>query len=185
MIEAFLRRPETAGTVVADILRILGLVSVLVAAFLFSGTDAGILAFTLPALLLPRFLGLRGGFDAVYCAALLAAAWSNVIDLYRILPWWDIPMHLVCTGALAALCYAALERFDVIDADPPRARRRLVLMPALGLALGTLWEIVEWIGKTFISDAIVVSYQDTIGDLAVGGVGAFVAALLVMRMPIE
>jgi len=181
VIENFLRPPRTAGDIVADLLRSVGVLSVIAAAIWFEPTDAGILAFALPALLVPRFLGVRSGFDIVYGITVLVAAWSNVLDLYRTAMWWDIPVHLVCTGVLAAVLLVALERFDVIPAEPPLARRRLVLLPVLGLAIGALWEMVEWFGATFLSDAIFVTYQDTIGDLAVGGLGALLTGLVVSR----
>ncbi|WP_460774062.1 hypothetical protein [Microbacterium sp. GXF7504] len=184
MIEDFLRPPRTVGEALADLVRILGVVSVGAAAIWGSPTDAGILAFALPALLVPRFLGLRAGFDLAYGVAVLGAAWSNVLDLYRTIPWWDVPAHLVCTGMLSLVLFLALERWGVIDVEPLRARRRLVLLPALGLAVSALWEMVEWFGKTFLSDAIFVTYDDTIGDMAVGGVGAFLAALVLGRLPL-
>ena len=90
MIERFLRPPATGAEWVADALRVLGLVSVFVAGFGWTATDAGVLAFTLPALVLPRFVGARAGFDIVFCLTVLAAAWSNVIDLYRTVPGWDL-----------------------------------------------------------------------------------------------
>lgn len=37
-------------------------------------------------------------------------------------------------------------------------------------------------GRRFLSDEIFVGYQDTIGDMAVGGVGAAVAGLLLTRV---
>jgi hypothetical protein len=182
VIENFLRPPRSVGEYLADLLRVLGFVSVGVAAIWFSPTDAGILAFALPALLVPRFLGVRTGFDLIYGVTVLVAAWSNVLDLYTTVGWWDVPVHLVCTGALTAVLYVALERFDVIPAQPVLARRRLVLMPALGLAIGALWEMVEWLGFTLISDTIVVAYQDTIGDLAVGGLGALLTGIAATRV---
>ncbi|KAA9085553.1 hypothetical protein F6B42_12055 [Microbacterium radiodurans] len=184
MVENFLRAPRSAGAVVADAVRLVGLVSVVVAAIWFEPTDAGILALALPALVVPRFLGARPAFDIVTGVTVLVAAWSNVIDLYRTFPAWDIPMHLVATGVLATLAYLAAGRFDVVPlpGDPDfRRRTGVVVTTAFGLALSAVWEMVEWLGKTFV-DSILVTYDDTIGDMAVGGVGALVAGILMARV---
>ncbi|MDQ1216879.1 hypothetical protein [Microbacterium arborescens] len=184
MIENFLRPPRTTSAVVADAVRLCGLLSVVVAALWFELTDAGILAFALPALVAPRFVGVRPGFDIVCGVTVLVAAWSNVVDLYRSVPSWDIPVHLVCTGVLAALAYIAAARVGIVPlpgAAGFRARTGLVVTTAFGLAFAALWEIVEWIGKVFV-DLILVTYDDTIGDMAVGGLGALIAGILVARV---
>ncbi len=58
----------------------------------------------------------------------------------------------------------------------------VVVAVAVGLALSAVWEMVEWAGWLFISDEIFVGYQDTIGDMAIGGVGAAVAGLVLTRV---
>ncbi|WP_066039749.1 hypothetical protein [Herbiconiux solani] len=188
MIAEFLRPPRGAAEIAADALRILGLVGVLVAALLFSATDAGILAFVLPGLLLPRFLGMRAGFDIAYCLALQAAGWSNVLDLYTRVTWWDIPVHLVCTGMIAIVAYLFLARLGAV-ARPGGAgftvAGGILVTTALGLAVSALWEMVEWIGKTYVSSAIFVEYDDTIGDMAVGGLGALLAGVLLATVRLE
>ena len=183
MVENFLRAPASAGAIVADAVRLLGLVSVVVAAVWFEPTDAGILALALPALVVPRFLGARPGFDIVTGVTVLVAAWSNVIDLYRTFPAWDIPMHLVATGVLAALSYLAAGRFAVVPlpGDPAfRRRTGVVVTTAFGLALSAVWEMVEWIGKAFV-DSIFVTYDDTIGDMIAGGAGALLLGVVASR----
>lgn len=181
MIENFLRPPRTPLAYLADALRIVGLLSVVAAAVWWQPTDAGILAFALPALLLPRFVGVRPGFDIAFAVTVLVAAWSNVLDLYTSVDGWDLLVHFVATGVVAAMCYLWLARLHVVSdpATPPGARAPLVLVPAVGLALSALWEMVEWIGYTFISDEIFVEYTDTISDMAIGGLGALLAGILV------
>ena len=105
MIDDFLRPAGSAFQTVADALRLLGVLSV-VSALLFHGlTDAAIVAFALPGLMLPRFLGMRAWADAAVSATLLVAAWSNVVDLYRTLWWWDIAIHFLLAGALSVVAY--------------------------------------------------------------------------------
>lgn len=185
MIERFLRPPATAAEWFADALRVLGLLSVFVAGFVWTATDAGVVAFTLPALVLPRFVGARAGFDILFCLTVLAAAWSNVIDLYRTVPGWDLVVHAVCTGVLAVMLYVLAARLDIVPGalgTRPRARVPIVLITSAGLAVSALWEMVEWIGYAFITDEIFVAYTDTIGDMAAGGLGALVGGVIASRV---
>lgn len=183
----FLHPPSSVLEYLADAVRVLGVASVLVLAIWGTGTDAGILAFTLPALLLPRFLGARAGFDIMFGVSVLIAAWSNVLDVYTTVPWWDLVAHFVCTGVIVVAAYLTLAQVKVV-ADPRRAgssaRTPLVLASALGLAVSALWEMVEWFGYTFISDDIFVAYADTIGDMVVGGLGGVVAGIVTVSVPL-
>jgi hypothetical protein len=61
----------------------------------------------------------------------------------------------------------------------------VVLTTAFGLAGSAVWEMVEWLGKTFISTDIFVAYDDTIGDMAVGGLGALCAGLALWLLPLH
>lgn len=184
MIENFLRRPSGPAEITADVVRVVGLLSVAVAAIWWTGTDAGVLALALPALLVPRFVGVRPGFDIAFGITVLVASWSNVLDLYRTVAGWDLVVHVVCTGFIAAMAYLALVRWDIMP-RPPRARRAAVIFTAaLGLAASALWEMVEWLGKTFVTDEIFVTYNDTIGDMAVGGLGALLAGFVVAAVPL-
>jgi hypothetical protein len=180
MIANFLRPPSGLGEWLADAVRALGVVSVAAAFVWWTATDAGILALALPALVVPRFVGVRPGFDIFFGVTVLVAAWSNVLGLYRSWPGWDLAVHFVCTGVLAAMLYLLLAHLRVVPGPAaPGTRRRtpIVVVSALGLAISAVWEMVEWAGKTFVTDEIFVTYEDTIGDMAVGGLGAIGAAL--------
>lgn len=182
MMRNFLRAPNTPGLVLGDAVRIVGLLSVAIAALWWDPTDAGILAFTFPGLLFGRFLGLRPSADIFAGVTLLLAAWSNIFDLYTSIPWWDIPLHFFGTAVLAAMAYVAAAQWGIVPDAEDSATRTLgvvVVTVSFGLALSVLWEIVEWAGFTFISDQIVVAYADTIGDMAVGGLGAVAAGFAV------
>ncbi len=182
MIENFLRPPRTLAEWIADGLRVLGVLGVVVAAIWFTPTDAGILAFTLPALVGARFIGVPPAFDIAFSVTVQIAAWSNVIDLYRTVEGWDVVMHLVCTAVLTAMIYELLARLDVVPGlGAPALRRRTVIVAftGIGLAISALWEMVEWVGFVGITDDIFVEYHDTIGDMAVGGLGSLIAGIVV------
>lgn len=178
MIDNFLRRPRGVAEYIADALRVIGALSVVAAAVWLTWTDAGIVAFTLPGLLAPRFLGLRAGFDIVYQVTLLTAAWSNIFDLYRTVPGWDLVIHVVATMVLTVALYLLLARYGIVPPNASTLTGTLVLATALALAISALWEMVEWAGFTFITDDIFVTYDDTIGDMMAGGVGGLAAGIL-------
>lgn len=188
MKENFLRQPATFLEYVADGLRILGFLSVFVAAIWWLPTDAAIVAFTLPGLVAPRFVGVRAGFDIVFQLTLLAAAWSNVADLYRTLAGWDSVVHVVCTAVLSPMVYLLLARWSVVPAQRAREFRKrtaIVLSTTIGLAISALWEMVEWVGFVLITDEIFVEYHDTIGDMAAGGFGALAAGFVLATVRLE
>lgn len=184
MREDFLRPPASPAEWAADGIRLLGLISVLAAFVWWTPTDAGILALALPALLVPRLLGVLPWFDVLYGVTVSVAAWSNVLDLYRSIAWWDLVVHFVATGVIASVGYVALQRSGVLP-DRPRRRTAIVLLPTVGLAISAIWEMVEWLGKTFVDSEIFVTYPDTIGDMAVGGAGALLMGLVLARIRID
>jgi Predicted membrane protein (DUF2238) len=183
----FLRAPQNAGDYTADLVRVIGLLGVIAAGIWWTWTDAGILALALPAVLVPRSLGTRAWFDITFGVVVLAAAWSNVLDLYTTVPGWDTVLHFTCTGLIATVAYLLLARVGIVpparDATVGR-RSAIVLGVIIALAASAIWELVEWAGYTFVSDDIFVAYADTIGDMAAGGLGGLAGGLLLAFLPI-
>ena len=186
MKENFLIAPASGAELTADALRLLGALSVVFAALALSPTDAGILAFITPALVAPRFLRVRPGFDIVFCAIVLIAAWSNVADLYRTYLGWDTAVHVICTAALAPMLYILFARFALVPAPGGPsfgAPAAIVHTTMIGLSISALWEMVEWIGFELFTEDIYTTYDDTIGDMAAGGLGALAAGILLATVP--
>ena len=100
---------------------------------------------------------------------------GNSFDLYDRLVFWDDLNHfvnwaLLCTG----LGLLLLSRVT-----PPWAAALVVT--GLGAVLAIGWELGEWF--TFIRHGteLDTAYEDTLGDLTLGTLGAAVAGLVVMR----
>ncbi|MDU0365603.1 hypothetical protein RWH45_00170 [Microbacterium sp. KSW4-17] len=174
------RPPRSVTDWLADAVRAAAIVIVIVSLFALPFTDFAVLSMSLPAMMLSRMIGLRSGLDLVTCITVFIAAGSNVIDLYRAWTGWDLIVHTVCTGVLAAVALVLLDDARVIE---PTGRRRTPILVATtaGLALSAVWEMVEWFGYRFITDAIFVTYDDTIGDMIAGGAGALIAGVLASR----
>jgi len=82
-------------------------------------------------------------------ATLLVAAWSNVFDVYAQIWWWDIVVHALCAGSLATMTYLVLAHKGIVPSPTTPgvgAVGPVVLTVAFGLALGAVWEMIEWFG---------------------------------------
>jgi hypothetical protein len=98
---------------------------------------------------------------------------GNSFDLYDALVWWDDLNHfanwfLLCAGLGLILC-----------AGLPRPWATVLVVTGLGAVLAICWELGEW--WTFIRHGteLDTAYEDTLGDEALGTLGAFLAGLLV------
>ena len=109
-------------------------------------------------------------------AAAAINALAYVLSLYE-LAWFDEALHAF---TLFALTFIAAQ---ILHTDLPRAALRYwLLVTAAGLALGTLWEIAEWVFDAFSERNTILGKADTMTDLALDGAGAALAGLLALRM---
>ena len=187
MIDDFLRPAGSRAEMAADAVRVVGTLSVVLALVVHGLTDAAIVAFATPGLMLPRFIGMRAGADIAVSATLLVAAWSNVYELYTSIWWWDLPVHLVCAGVLAGTAYLFLGRRGIVALPSTTGFSpggAVVLTTAFGLALGAVWEMIEWFGHAYITDEIYVTLDDTVGDMVAGGVGALLVGVVMTVVPL-
>ena len=117
------------------------------------------------------------GAFALVMAPFLIDVTGNTLDLYDSVRWWDDANHFVnwvlLCGGLGLLL---LHRIRM-----PWAR--VLLVTGLGALLAIGWELGEW--YTFIRHGteLATAYQDTLGDEALGTLGALVAGLLLRRPP--
>jgi hypothetical protein len=171
----FLRRPHGAVWA-ADVLRVLTLLSVPVALVGWGPVAFAVMLLALLGAVVPRMLGLRPTFDVAVVLLSLVAAWSSPLDWYTTVFLWDKVVHVVLVGLLAALVYVIASDAGVVAAAPKVGVVLSALVSlAAGLAIGSVWEMGEWLGHNFVDATIYVGYDDTIGDLAADGFGALVA----------
>jgi hypothetical protein len=101
---------------------------------------------------------------------------GNRMDLYDTLRSFDDWMHLVNTGVLTAVVLMlTLPRSAGLGATIERAL-------AFGMTAAVFWEIAEYAAFLRISGERIDAYADTLGDLALGGIGAVMAAVVVWRL---
>ena len=178
MIRTLLRVPAGPAETVADVIRGLAIISIVIAGIGWGPLSGLSFVAAFAAMLVPRLLALRPSFDILFGAMVLAATWSSVLGVYITTRWWDIPMHFLTNGLCAALLYIVLVRLRVFGdhrALPHPMLTTVVTTTALGLSLAVLWEFFEWYGHNFIDDGILVGYEDSLGDLLAGGLGSLLA----------
>ena len=118
--------------------------------------------------------GVHGAFTLVM-APFLVDVTGNSLDLYDAVVWWDDLNHI----ANWALLLTGLGL--VLGRGVRPAWALVVLVTGLGAILAIAWELGEW--WTFIRHGteLATAYEDTLGDEALGTLGALVAGLVVAR----
>jgi hypothetical protein len=117
------------------------------------------------------------GAFALVMAPFLIDVTGNTLDLYDSVTWWDDANHFV---NWALLC-GGLGLLLLHQVPTPWARTLLVT--GLGATLAIAWELGEW--WTFIRHGteLDTAYTDTLGDEALGTLGALAAGVLLARRP--
>jgi hypothetical protein len=110
---------------------------------------------------------------ACICAPFFIDVTGNTLDLYDAVVWWDDLNHfvnwlLLCLGIGLMLTRTSLRQPWALGA----------LVAGIGAILAIAWELAEW--YTFIRHGteLDTAYTDTLGDEALGTLGAAVAGLL-------
>jgi hypothetical protein len=172
----------------ADVARVALLCSAL--AWLVAGDSSAALRalLVLPPALLGRLVRVHPAFDLLFAFALAAESTATGLGAYNSISCGDKLSHLVLPLLSGPVLYAGLVRLDAAATPPPARSARFLLGGAVltavsVLALGALWELVEWAADGVFATNYSQGYRDTLLDLladalaAIGG-GVLVAAWL-------
>ncbi|NPC97921.1 hypothetical protein HOQ23_14210 [Nocardioides sp. zg-DK7169] len=162
-----------------DLLRAVALASVAVGASGWGFVGFALFLLVLGGTMIPRALGAPPSLDVTYCSVLLAGAWAAVLDLYLRFAWLDTVVHAAATGLIAVVAYVVTVRVRWLPATVPWPGR-VVVATGAGTVLALVWEVLEWAGHALVDDRIQVGYEDTLGDLVSGMVGAAIAGALLL-----
>jgi hypothetical protein len=168
-----------------DVLR-LGLVIATVAALVAGDVD-GALAFGFAAAftLLARVVNLPRAYDFGFVLVLTLHATGEAFGWYDSLAWFDRVVHVVLPCLVAPVLYIGLGRLEVLPdpRDDTHARHYVgmaIVTFCLGMAVGGLWEIVEYSSDGVLDTALSEGNSDTVGDLVADAVGSVLGALLLV-----
>ena len=168
-----------------DVVRVLLVLAAL--AFLIAGNTSGavlvggaaVLAWAVRPLMLPR------AYDAAFILALTLQAVGEALGAYDAIPWFDNVAHFTLPFFLAPTLYIALARADVVPDPKDETDTRhyvgiFIVAFALGVALGGLWEIWEWLSDHHLGSGLQLGNDDTIGDLVADTAGSACGAALLV-----
>ncbi len=114
-------------------------------------------------------------------AALVASVASSLFELYDVFSWYDEVLHAYMSFAFALLL--ALYAYGTVLTGRRRYEALLVLAVAgLGLAAGTIWELLEWLYDLYVSGNAIQNKTDTMIDLALDLAGGVVAGIVSLPM---
>lgn len=103
------------------------------------------------------------------------------LNLYRQFIWFDEVLHAYTIFSLTLLLGVYASGVVLIGARSHSVIFVLVVA-SLGLALGGLWEVAEWVFDQIVRGNVILGKTDTIIDLVVDTVGAVLAGVVNMRM---
>jgi hypothetical protein len=127
-----------------------------------------------------------GGNRAIVWVLLAIAILVNiagfVFGLYSQFVWFDEVVH--CYTSFAVTLPLALYAYGAVLTGARNHTFALILViTAIGLALGGLWEVAEWLYDTlFTQQNTIKSVPDRLIDLIVDAIGAFVAGIVTIKM---
>ena len=133
-----------------------------------------------------RFLDLPRPFDLAFILAMALTGWGEALRFYDRFGYYDVFVHFLVPLFGAPCVYIALARLDTLPdpADASGSTRHLagvfVVTLALGLAIGAVWEILEWTSDQTLGSNLSLGEQDTIGDLVADGAGALGGGLFLV-----
>jgi hypothetical protein len=149
------------------------------AAWLFAGDGAAALRalLVLPPALLGRFGRVHPAFDLLFTSALAIEATATGLGAYDSIAWGDTLSHFVLPLLSVPVVYGGLVRLSAAAAPsaahPARACvGAAVVTGASVLALGALWELVEWAADGAFGTNYSEGHRDTLVDLLADALAA-------------
>lgn len=138
------------------------------------------------ALLVARAVNLPRVYDLAFTVAMILTGWGEALGLYDLWKPYDNVVHFVAPLLCSQVAYIGLARLDVVpdprdDTSTEHYWGIFLVTFALGVAIGGLWEIVEWSSDNVFGSKLQLSNDDTVGDLISDSLGAAAGgALLVL-----
>lgn len=168
-----------------DVLRAGLVLGAVVAAVLGDLGSAVVLGVAAGLALVARWVDLPRPYDWGFVLVIGLHAVGEAIGWYDTVEWFDRVVHVVLPCLSAPVLYIGLARLDVLPdpRDETHARHYVgmgIVTFCLGMAVGGLWEIVEWTSDGLLGTELSEGNTDTVGDLLADSVGAVLGALLLV-----
>jgi hypothetical protein len=137
------------------------------------------------ALLVARAADLPRLYDLGFTIAMILTGWGEALGLYDAWKSYDNFVHFVVPMLTSQVAYISLARLEILpdlrEEFVPRHYTGIWLVTfALGVAIGGLWEILEWSSDELFGSNLSMSNDDTVGDLIADSLGAATGGLLLV-----
>lgn len=126
-------------------------------------------------------------FDLLFIVGMWLQAWGNALRLFENIDWWDNLVHLVVPFSSVPVLYVLLVRLGLLhheiteEGHPLRHHLGLAIFAvAIGLSIGAIYEIYEYVAVNWLDAPLAIGYSDTIFDLTLDTLGALAGGGLLM-----
>ena len=120
--------------------------------------------------------GARAIAWSLLAMAVLANIAGYAFNLYARWAWFDKVLHPYTIGAIT-LALALVLYGRVLTGAAHQRLLLILVIAAIGLSVGALWEVAEWGYDLFAPGNVIKGKDDTITDLIVDALGALLAGL--------
>ena len=137
------------------------------------------------AVLIARAIDLPRPYDLGLVIAMTLTGWGEALGLFDAIVFYDNVVHFLVPMLTAPVLYMLCVRLHVLpDLNEPAVRRGaaslLLTTFALGMAVGGVYEIVEWSADEIVGSNLSHGNGDTNSDLISDMLGSFVGAYLLV-----
>jgi hypothetical protein len=137
------------------------------------------------AVLVARLVNLPRLYDLGFVVAMILTGWGEALGLYDLIGSYDNFVHFLVPMLGSQVAYIALARLEVLPdlRDETTTRHYVgifIVTFALGIAIGGLWEIVEWSSDNTLDSELQLSNDDTVGDLIADCLGSATGGALLV-----
>lgn len=119
------------------------------------------------------------GWAAIVLVGALNGA-GYVFNLWSTVPWYDNVLHAFTSAGVTLLIGVYLAPIVVVS-SPAGSILLVLLIASVGVALGAMWEVGEWIfDQLYTRGSAIPGKTDTIIDLVLDTIGAVSAAAVAL-----
>jgi hypothetical protein len=102
-------------------------------------------------------------------------------DLYRQFWWFDRILH-ACTILAVTLWLALFVLGKALTRERGHGVLVVLLIASVGIALGALWEVAEWVFDHIVPGDVIKGKYDTLFDIVMDTAGATLAGVMTLRL---
>jgi hypothetical protein len=136
-------------------------------------------------LLIARAVNLPRLYDLGFTIAMILTGWGEALGLYDAWKPYDNVVHFVVPLLCSQVAYIALARIEVLpdmreQFTPHRYAGMFTVTMALGVAIGGIWEVFEYLSDSLFGSNLQLSNADTVGDLISDTLGSAAGGVLLV-----